>query len=145
MIAHQKCDIPCIKNVCYNKNSITNIISMKDTREKFCVTMDSEEDMKLLVHMPNNIVKFKQLLNGLYAMKPNDENSDILTKEEYQFMDTLEENLKCFSPRQKNRSKKAQKLYEAMGTPTVDDLKVIIQMNIIKNNEVIMYNVNLAT
>ena len=99
---------------------------MKDTREKFCVTMDSEEDMKLLVHMPNNIVKFKQLLNGLYAMKPNDENSDILTKEEYQFMDTLEENLKCFSPRQKNRSKKAQKLYEAMGTPTVDDLKVII-------------------
>jgi hypothetical protein len=32
--------------------------------------MDSK--LALLVHMPDKIVKFKQFLNGLYAMDPND-------------------------------------------------------------------------
>ena len=31
-----------------------------------------------------------------------------------------------------------------MGTPTLDNLKAIIQMNLIKNNVVTMYDVNLA-
>ena len=59
-------------------------------------------------------------------MDPNDENLFVLTKKEYQFMNNIEENLKCVIPRQKNRPKKAQELYEAMGTPTVDDLKAMI-------------------
>ena len=34
-------------------------------------------------------------------MDPNDENCFVLTKQDYQFMNNLEENLKCLSPRQK--------------------------------------------
>jgi hypothetical protein len=33
--SHQKCDIPYIKDVWYNENSLTNIISMKDMTNKF--------------------------------------------------------------------------------------------------------------
>ena len=79
MKSHQKYYIPYINNVRYNKNFIKNIISMKDSKEK----------LALLVHMPNKIVKLKQILNGLYSMDPNDEKSFVLNKKEYQFMNML--------------------------------------------------------
>ena len=81
MKSHQNCDIPYINNVSYNENSITSIISMKEKTAKFCVTIDLEEELALLVHMPNNIVKFKQLSNSLYAMDPFRKESYVLTKE----------------------------------------------------------------
>ena len=43
MKLHQKCYIPYINDVWYNKNPITNIISMKDMTETFCVMIDSKE------------------------------------------------------------------------------------------------------
>jgi hypothetical protein len=98
-----------------------------------------------LVHMPEQIVKFKQFSNGLYAMDPNDEKSFELYKKPYQFLATMEDNLKFLSKRQQKRAKQARELYEAMGTPTVDNLKVMIRMNLIKNNVVTTDNVNLAT
>jgi hypothetical protein len=63
--------------------------------------MDSKEELALLVHMPEKIVKCKQLSNnGLYAMDPNDKRSFTMTKRPYQFLNTLEENLGFLSPRQ---------------------------------------------
>ena len=53
---------------------------MKEMTGKFRVTMDSEEELELLAHMPNTIVKSKQFSNGFYEMDPNDEKSYILTK-----------------------------------------------------------------
>ena len=60
-------------------------------------------------------------------------------------LNTLQENMRFLSPRQQLRAKKARKLYEAMGTPTVDDLKAMIRMNLIRNNEVTTDDINLAT
>ena len=94
---------------------------MKDMTSKFRVTMDSKEELALLVHMPDKIIKFKQFSNGLYAMDPNDDTSFILTKNSkkpYQFLNTVEEKFKFLSPRQQKQAKRAQELYEAMGTPT---------------------------
>ena len=48
------------------------------------------------------------------------------------------------TPRQQQKAKQARKLYEAMGTPTVTDLKSMIRMNLIRNNEVTTGDVNLA-
>jgi hypothetical protein len=107
--------------------------------------MDSKEELALLVNMPDKIVKFKQFSNGLYAMEPNDEKSSVMTKKLYEFLNTLEENLGFLSPRQQKRAKIARALYEAMGTPTGDNLKAMIRMNLIKNNVVTTDDVNLAT
>ena len=73
---------------------------MKDMTEKFCVMMDSKEELALLVHMPNKIVKFRQLSNEIYAMDKNNEKSSIPIKKQYQFMNKLEENLNFLSLRQ---------------------------------------------
>jgi hypothetical protein len=107
--------------------------------------MDSKEELVLLVHMPDKIVKFKQFSNGLYAMDPNDQKSFTVTKKPYQFLNTLEENLGFLSPRQQKRAKIAREIYEAMDTPMVDDLKAMIRINLIKNNVVTTDDVNLAT
>ena len=58
-------------------------------------------------------------------------------------MNTLEENLKCPSPKHQNREKQARELYKAIGTPTSDDLKAMIWINLIKKNMVTMDGVHL--
>jgi hypothetical protein len=143
--SYKKCDIPHIDNVRYNKNSITNIISMKDMTDKFRVMMDSKEELALLVHMPDKIVKFKQFSNGLYAMDPNNKTSFEMKKKPYQFLTTVKDNMKFLSKRQQEQAKKARELLEVMGIPTVDNLKAMIRMNLIKNNVVTTEDVNLAT
>jgi hypothetical protein len=142
--SNKKCDIPHIDNVGYNENSITNVISLKHMTDKFRVTMDSKEERALLVHMPDKIVKFKQLSNGLYAMDPNDKTSFEMKKKPFQFLTTVKDNIKFLSKRQQERVKKARELLEVMGLPTVDDLKVMIRMNLIKNCAVTTEDVNLA-
>ena len=98
-----------------------------------------------MVHMPDKIVKFMQFANGLYAMDPNDESSfERTSTKTYQLLNTQEENLKYMSKRQQKRAKLARELHESMGTPTVEDLKAMIRMNLIKNNVVTTDDVNLA-
>ena len=75
---------------------------MKYMTEKFCVVMDSKEELALLVHMPNKIVKFRQLSNEIYATDKNNEKGSIIIKKQYQFMNKLEENLNFPSLRQKS-------------------------------------------
>ena len=36
------------------------------------------------------IVRLKKILNGLYAIEPNEEEMFLLTKQEYQFMNNLD-------------------------------------------------------
>ena len=52
--------------------------------------------------------------------------------------------MKVLTPRQQKRAYRARELYDTMGTPTVDDLKAMIRMNLIRNNIVTTEDVNLA-
>jgi hypothetical protein len=112
--------------------------------DNFRVTMDSKEERVLLVHMPDKIVKFKQFSNGLYAMDPNDKMSFEMKKKPYQFLTTVKDNMKFLSKRQQEQAKRARELLKVMGLPMVDDLKAMIQMNLINNNVVTTEDVNLA-
>ena len=69
--------------------------------------------------------------NGLYGMNPNDPDSYINNNAEVVMVTTLEENKAFLSPRQLKCATLVRKLYHAMGTPTVDDLKAIIRLNLI--------------
>jgi hypothetical protein len=53
--------------------------------------MDSKEELALMVHMPDKIVKFEQFSNGLYAMDPNDKTSFEMKKKPYQFLTTVKD------------------------------------------------------
>ena len=60
MNSTQKCDVPYIGECWFNKESITNIIAMCDMRKKFRITMDTNKEAALIVHLPNKTVKFKE-------------------------------------------------------------------------------------
>ena len=47
-------------------DAITNIISLKNAKKKFCVTYDSESGNGFLVHTPNGILEFKEHPSGLF-------------------------------------------------------------------------------
>jgi hypothetical protein len=81
---------------------------------------------------------------GLYAMNPKDPENDGSVPSQAHIGKTLEENMKFLSPRQQKHAYRARELYDAMGTPTVDDLKAMIQLNIIRDNIVTTEDVNLA-
>ena len=48
------------------------------------------------------------------------------------------------SERQQKRAKAARKVLQAIGTPTTQDSKAIIRMNLVKNSEITTEDVNLA-
>ena len=86
---------------------------------KFQVTMDTEKEKAFLVHLPDRIVKFKQMTNGLYGMNPKNKNEYVIYKNKpFQFVGTIKENMKYLSPRQQERAKKARELLHALGNPT---------------------------
>ena len=81
-------------------------------------------------------------------MDPRDPASYI-SKKNYdvrnvQMLNTVEDNLKFMSERQQKRAKAARKAYQAIGTPTNQDFKAMIRMNLIKNARVTTNNINLA-
>jgi hypothetical protein len=79
----------------------------------------------------------------LYAMNPLT-NDSYSTTNKFQFVETVKENLGFLTPRQQERAKKARALYRALGTPSLDDLKAMIRMNLIKNNSVTTEDINSA-
>ena len=148
LTSRKKCNIPYLGEHWFNGDSITNIIAIKDMTDKYRVTMDSAVEKALFVHLPHKIVIFKQLKNNLYGVDSNDPNSSITTAEyeqkNIQLTNTVTDNLKYMSERQRKRAKAARKVFQAVGTPTTKDLKSIIRRDMIKNMEVTTEDVNLV-
>ncbi len=103
MNSTQKCDVPYIGECWFNKESITNIIAMSNMRKKYRITMDTNKEAALIVHLPNKTVKFKEWPNGLYAMNPSEPDSPESIPNQYQMIQTIEENNKFLYTRQQNR------------------------------------------
>ena len=130
MIVKMICDIPDLGTFWYNEFALTTIISLSHMRQKFKITYDSEFEKAIKVHTNKGIVKFTEISNGLYALNAW-ENKHFSKSKGFQFINTIDENLEFFTPRQILRAKTARTLFETMGTPTSQDLKAMIRMNLI--------------
>ena len=144
MISETKCNVKRFGESWFNPNSMTNIFSMAEMTDKYRVTFDSDVEDAFIVHLPEKQIKFPRISNGLYAMNPNERVTDLTTNYQVQHLTTLEENKKFFTPREFERAKKARDLYHALGTPSTTDLKAMIRMNLIRNNQVTNADIDLA-
>ena len=61
-----------------------------------------------------------------------------------QFLSSVKENKKFVTSNQFERAKKARELYHAIGTPSVQDLKAVLRMNLISNNPVTTEDIEMA-
>lgn len=71
-------DFPNLGPISYNPDSIANILSLRDVRKVCHVTMDTSQELALLVHrLEGTVMKFVEQKCGLYVFKPNTNNSTI--------------------------------------------------------------------
>ena len=138
----QICDIPFLGTHWYNKDAMTNIISLADIAKLYRVTMDTYKDKAIYVHLPDKIVKFPQLKGGLYARKPEYDANN------YQFTGILKnplDNTNAFvTPIKIKKAEAARQMLHALGVPTTDELKRLISTNQIKNSKVTCEDIDLA-
>ena len=110
IISTKKYTIPHLGDHWFNDDPITNIIVLSNKTNKCRVTMDSNIDKILFVHLTDKIVKFRQLYNNLYGMNPADSESYI-SKDKFEsnnkihLMNVVGDNVKYMSERQQQRAK----------------------------------------
>jgi hypothetical protein len=121
-----KAEVPLLGDRWFSFDAITNILSYAEVRDLHRVSYDHDKDI-FIVHLPTQDVIFERFGGGLYAHKPTIKQSATPVANA-QFVTTLDENKKFYTERQFREGKRARDLFHALGTPSVHDLKAIIQM-----------------
>ena len=149
--SNQEATVPGFGKVYFNEDAIANIFGLSDLKKKYRMTYDSEKEDAFIVHIENKIIKFECSPEGLYQYevsktyrknikKPNETEKS----GESHLIGTVTENRKGYTLRQFERAKEARKLYHIVGTPTMDNFKSLLRMNIIKNCPVTVEDINIA-
>ncbi len=143
--------VPGFGTVWFQPKAITNIFSFAEMEDKYPISYAAEEKT-FIVHLPNKDVKFKRSGNKLYycqadysTNKNHDEVSHVNVCATNVAIDSVDENKKMFTDRQVQRAKLARQLYRhSLGTPSLNDFKVIVTNNSIKNLPITLDDVKLA-
>ena len=123
--------------VWYNTMSMLNILSFAEVRKKFRITMDTNKETSMNVHLENNkIMKFKEVSSGLYLYKDKWKviNKNLIHKQSY--LSTVLENKVKFSKKQVIMADEARDLYIKLGMPGYDIFIKTITNNDIRNSKV---------
>ena len=139
------CDIPYLGTHWFNAEAITNIISLADISKKYRVTMDTAQEKCMTVHLNDDKVKFEQLPGGLYGRKPqvtNNEDNKIKHVENSYL--SVDDNVQFISKPQLKKAQRVKTLQNALGMPSFQDMKAMITMNLIKDNEITNEDIDLA-
>lgn len=99
--------------VWFSNKAITNILSLKDVIERYQVTYDSYDDDN---NLPNMI--FRMHSSGLHFYDPK--------REEFNFVVTVEDNMKSYSKWQIAAADKARTLMAGLAFPSDLDYKWIL-------------------
>ena len=126
LMANQKAHIKNYGEVWYDARAITNILSLKNVKEKYQVTFDSEDGNAFIIHRPGKSnMTFLMHANGLYYHDPLGKHLSLVN--------TVQENSEGYSKRQVLQAKQARDLQAILGNPSTRDLKTIIESNQLAN------------
>ena len=139
------------------RSAITNILSFAKLIDAgYWITFDSKKGDAFLIHTLDGVIKFERTPEGLYNFRPSQAYKDGLAQEakrkdkdddpegQSNLVTTLAENRHGYTQRQFERAKRARKLYHIIGTPTVENFKALLRMNIIQNCPVTVEDVTIA-
>ena len=120
--SHKKGYFPGFFYVWYNIMSMLNILSFAEVRNKFRITMDTNNETSMTVHLKNNkIVIFDEVSSGLYLFKGKHKvmNEHIMSKQSY--LCTVIENKAKFSNRHVIMADESRYLFVNLGMPSYDN------------------------
>ena len=124
-LTNQQANLPGFGTIWYDEGAITNTFSFSELVEKHRITFDSSVENTFLVHQPDKIVKFEQIL-GLYTYRVDKDYKNSLKKGSSNLVTKLSENQKGYTDQQYDQAKSAWKLYHIVGMPTVENFKVLL-------------------
>ena len=137
LVVKHKATLPGYGEVWFSTESVTNVLSLADAAEKFHITYDSRKENAFIMHVNDKMLEFKRMSSNIYAR-------ELSGLAGIQNITTVEENHTFYTSRQYDKAKRARDLYHALGTPSVDDMKAVIRMNLIANNPVTTKDIVLA-
>ena len=110
-------DFPNLGPVCYNKDSIANILSFADVRKVCRITMDTSDASQMCVHRLDGSSRmvFKEHPSGLYVYDAGiKENNNTAA---YTMVSTVAAQKELFSTRDIKAADAARELYRTIGRP----------------------------
>jgi len=126
LITNQQAHIKNYGDVWFDPRAITNILSLKNVKEKYRVTFDSNGNNAFHVHRPGKPdLRFDMHTNGLYYHDPS--------QKELTLVNTVLGNSEGYSKRQIAQAKQARDLQAVLGNPSTKDLKTLVQSNQLAN------------
>ena len=124
-------DFPNLGEVCFNKDSIANILSLADVHKVCHITMDTNSEPAMHVHrLDGSIMIFKEHESGLYVYNPNITHDCINA---YSMLSTVAAQKHMFSWREIKAADTSRELYQKTGRPDEAKFQTILQKNHIRN------------
>ena len=113
----QKGDLPGFFRVWFNPDSRLNILSFKDVRKQFRITVDTSVENTICVHMDDGkVLKFKEVESGLYLLSSTDKFSNQKISA-YSYLTLVKANKSDFTKRQLKRADIARDFRRKIGYP----------------------------
>ena len=125
--------------VWYYLKAIANVFSLAKVADKYWVQYDSNIEDAFTVHGPNQKVKFHLIAENLYIWVPKADDIKAGTA----LINTLQENKSFFTDRQIQKAELVKKILSTMAYPTINQLKAMVRMNMIRNSPVTLADVDL--
>ena len=110
-----------------------NILSFKDVRERFRITVDTSLENAICVHLDDGgVLKFKEVESGLYLLssKNNLTNQKISA---YSFLNLVKANKSDFTKRQLKRADLARDFRRKIGYPGYRKYFMLLETNYFRN------------
>ena len=120
--------------------SLTNILALCEVRKVARVTMDTDEELALLVHPEQGeTMRFTQHDNtGLYIYTPTGNNDVKLSVTAYSYLQTVAGNRSIFTRRELEGADAARKLYRQVGRPSPARFNDYLSKNLIRDCPITM-------
>ena len=115
--------------VWFSTKAITNILSLSVVKREYKVSYDGDD---FIIHRAQHgyyDMVFKPHASGLHVLDTNDSRSPA----SYAFFETVAENMQLFTKREVAGGKLARDLQAGLGFPSDNDVKWIVQANMLKD------------
>lgn len=133
MVNNMEADLPGFFKVYYNEKLLLNILSFKDVRKRFRITVDTAVENVICVHISEEkVLKFVEVSNGVYMWNA-DNNANNKQVSVYSFLTLVEANKKNFTRRELNAANDAKKLYVHLGMPDYKKFFKMLEDNKIRD------------
>jgi hypothetical protein len=147
--SNHEANVPGFGKVYHDEDAMANIFGFSDLKKKDRITYDSDKEDAFIVHMDKEIIKFECSPDGLYQYWVSNGYQQGLKEDQKEdgasnLISTVAENRKGYTLRQFERAKEARKLYHNVGTPTMNNSKSLLPMNVVQNCPVTVEDVNIS-